>query len=227
MEQVVIADDGSDQRTRMKIAEVWQASLPIVYTWQPDSDFRASRSRNLALSKVESDYVIFIDGDCLIPPCFVERHLQLSAKKTIVAGGRVLLSKYQTTNLLTNPNVDGRKYFKGFKFAQVPLGVLRDCQPTNWQMVRTCNMSAHISDLKNSMGFDESYIGWGLEDSDLVVRLIRDGCSVRSGRLAVVTAHLHHDTPASDKKSQNQSLFERLQRDNHRITPSHSILLEL
>ena len=45
----------------------------------------------------------------------------------------------------------------------------------NWKKVQTCNLSVYKSDFTNIGGFDESYIGWGLEDSDLIVRLINSG----------------------------------------------------
>ena len=48
-------------------------------------------------------------------------------------------------------------------------------------------------------GFDESYIGWGREDTDLVVRLINSGLAVRSGRFGACVYHLDH--PVVDRSA--------------------------
>jgi predicted glycosyltransferase involved in capsule biosynthesis len=41
-------------------------------------------------------------------------------------------------------------------------------------------------------GLDESYTGWGQEDSDLVVRLIRAGLANKSARFSAPVLHLWH-----------------------------------
>ena len=41
-------------------------------------------------------------------------------------------------------------------------------------------------------GLDERYTGWGYEDSDLVIRLIRHGVRRRDGRLGTTVLHLWH-----------------------------------
>ena len=56
----------------------------------------------------------------------------------------------------------------------------------------TCNLSAWHSDLLQINGFDESYSGWGLEDSDLVIRLLRSGVKHKSARFAAPVLHLWH-----------------------------------
>ena len=68
--QIVIADDGSQTDTDSVVSR-YKKDLPIEITWQPDRDFRAARATNLALLRIKHDYVIFIDGDCLLPPNFV------------------------------------------------------------------------------------------------------------------------------------------------------------
>ena len=41
-------------------------------------------------------------------------------------------------------------------------------------------------------GFDERYAGWGLEDSDLVLRLLHAGVRHKSARFAAPVFHLWH-----------------------------------
>jgi predicted glycosyltransferase involved in capsule biosynthesis len=53
--------------------------------------------------------------------------------------------------------------------------------------------------LFNVNGFEEQYEGWGLEDSDLVVRLLKNGVKHKNARQATPTLHLWH--PENDRSS--------------------------
>src|SRR2546423_1852729 len=47
-------------------------------------------------------------------------------------------------------------------------------------------------DLERIDGFETSFVGWGLEDSDVVIRLIRAGVKRKDGRFATGVLHLWH-----------------------------------
>jgi len=74
----------------------------------------------------------------------------------------------------------------------LPLGPLRKLAPARWRGAKTCNLAAWRGDLDKVNGLDESYAGWGLEDTDLVVRLLRAGVRSKSGRYACPVLHLWH-----------------------------------
>ena len=61
------------------------------------------------------------------------------------------------------------------------------------EKVQTCNLSLYKVDFTNIGGFDESYIGWGLEDSDLIVRLINSGVYKKKIIRGAVVFHLWHE----------------------------------
>ena len=197
-DEVIVADDGSLDNTRC-IIETWRKEFNILHCWQPDDGFRAARVRNLAIQKATCDYILMVDGDCLLPRNFVSRHRVLAEKGWMVSGNRHLLSASKTDALLTGSFDEKRLGFNHVKFREIPLGFLRDLRPTKWATARTCNLGVWRSDLYSVDGFDESYRGWGKEDSDLVVRLLRTGIRIRSGRFATCVDHLHH--PENDKAS--------------------------
>lgn len=222
-DQVIIADDGSTDETAALIQR-WQAQLPVRHAWQPDEGFRAARARNLAIEQATADQLLFIDGDCVLPPSFVHAHGALSRPKAIVAGGRVLLSEAETAHVLEQP--DGAlPSFSHWKLRTWPLGVLRDLQPAHWQTVRTCNVGVSRADAIAVGGFDESYLGWGLEDSDFVVRLLHSGCRIRQARLAASVVHLYHPEQPRDAVSRNEARFQRVLIDPSVILPTQSRLV--
>jgi hypothetical protein len=77
------------------------------------------------------------------------------------------------------------------------LGPLRKMQPDRWEGAQTCNLAVARQDLDRIDGFDCAYTGWGLEDSDLVVRLLRAGVRRKDGRFATGVLHLWH--PQNDR----------------------------
>lgn len=221
-DEVIICDDGSGSNTSEIIAS-WSDHLLIRQAWCPDMNFRAALTRNLGILKSVADILIFVDGDCLLPPSFIEQHLKLAEPGCLVSGGRHLLSDEQTKAVLSR-SLEPSAVFDNWKFSSWPLGLLRDLSPQNWESVRTCNVSMHRQDALGIAGFDESYIGWGREDSDFVVRLIHSGVKIRSGRLATCVAHLYHPESSRDCLSVNDQRFRETLNNPTHVKANSSIL---
>lgn len=214
--EVLIADDGSDSNNRTVI-DRWSETLPIVHVWQPDKDFRASSARNLAVLKSSGSYIIFIDGDCLLPPDFIASHVALAKENKIVAGGRYLWQASDVENVIGD-------FPRSYKFWRMPLGSIRDLWASKWSVARTCNLSLFKHRIMAVCGFDESYVGWGREDSDFVIRLIRHGLSIRSARFAATVAHLKHPKESRVHLIQNDHRLDNLLFEANRVLPLKSRL---
>ena len=222
--QIVIADDGSQTDTESVVSR-YKKRLPIEIAWQPDCDFRLARARNLGLLRTKYDYVIFVDGDCLLPPNFVRNHLALAKPGKIVSGNRSLLSRHESNLLLRRKKqIDTKHLFSKYKYRAMPFGPLRDIRPFSWQSVRGCNFGACTTDIFKIGGFDESYIGWGREDSDFVARMLKAGITVRSGRFATCVAHLHHAERPRDHFSVNDDRFKQMLHDTVSYRPAKTII---
>lgn len=220
--EVIIADDGSDSETSQLIKS-WGFSLPIIHSWIPNTGFRAARARNCAVLKASSPYLVFIDGDCVLPPDFIQSHLSLKNPGKIIAGGRALLSKGVSDQILSRANSGSEHLFSGYKFMKLPLGKLRDLRPKNWSSVRTCNLGIYRTDALSVCGFDENFIGWGREDSDFVLRLLSAGIRIRSGRLAACVHHLWHPESPRGRLSNNDKLLEQTMIDNNSTAKKSSL----
>ncbi len=212
--EVIVADDGSRDDTRQAI-QAWQTRFPVPlkHCWQEDQGFRAAAIRNRAVLLAESPYLIFLDGDCVVRPSFIQRHLSLAKPGWFLAGNRVLCQK------AFSPNPQGsfwywmRQRVQGHinRLAPVlslPLGPLRYTQPNRWQGAKTCNLGLWTQDFKTINGFDEQFQGWGFEDSDLVIRLQNAGVHHKSGRFALPVFHLWHPEKNRDLTDDN---WQRLQ----------------
>ena len=204
--ELIVADDGSTAETRRAVEDCTRrASFPVRHLWQEDRGFRAAAIRNRALAATDAEYVIFSDGDCIAPRDFVARHAVLAEPGYFLAGNRVLLSEALTARALAerlplhrwNASEWVRCRLRGdvnrcLPLVRLPDGGFRKRSPARWEGVKTCNLSAWRADLLRVNGLDESYVGWGLEDSDLVIRLLRAGVKHKSARFAAPLFHLWH-----------------------------------
>lgn len=217
--EVLVADDGSTPDTQAVVDRFAASSpAPIRHVWHEDRGFRAAAIRNKALCATTADYIVFTDGDCIPPTRFVERHAMLAEAGWFLAGNRVLLSESFTRRALA----DGmalhawgalswaRAWLTRDANRLMPLVSLGDRawrkrQPDRWEGVKTCNLSAWRRDLVAVNGLDESYTGWGMEDSDLVVRLRRAGVRHKSARFAAPVFHLWHRENDRSRLPENQA----------------------
>ena len=76
----------------------------------------------------------------------------------------------------------------------------------------TCNLAVWRKDLLAVNGFDEEYQGWGLEDSDLAIRLLHAGLRRRSARFAAPVVHLWHRENDRGTLAENRRRLEAVLR---------------
>lgn len=216
--EIIIADDGSNKETADVIASIQKKALVSVsQVWQKDEGFRVAAIRNKAVLKASGDYLIFIDGDCIASRNFIKRHFQLAEEGFFVSGNRVLLSREFTiaalSEMLPLHQWSLRKWFfawmQGYcnrllPFLTLPLGRFRFINKNRWQGAKGCNLGLWKEDFMRVNGFEEQFVGWGYEDSDLLIRLFRLGIKRKEGRYAVPVVHLWH--PENDRSTEESNL---------------------
>lgn len=222
--ELIVADDGSTAETRDVIAaHASRAAFPMRHVWQEDLGFRAATARNRALAATRADYILFTDGDCIPPRDFVEQHRRLAEPGYFLSGNRVLLSETFTPAALSSrlplhewsmtqwlPARWRGDINRWLPLLRLPDGAWRRNAPERWAGAKTCNLSAWRSDLERINGFDESYSGWGLEDSDLVIRLLHAGVRHKSARFAAPVFHLWHRENDRARLPENQRQLDAL-----------------
>lgn len=247
--EVVITDDGSTDET-FALVEYFSdiANFPIKYTNHLHQGFQLSRCRNEGIAVSCAPYVLISDGDCVFPRDHVYWHLQFRHRGIVVAGDRYRLSKTQSDRVDEEIIRLGRvdelvgsqerkrvrwKALRGFIYSRMPLK-MRPRLTGN-------NIAAWRDDLERVNGFDENFVGWGLEDRDLQRRLRMLGIRTRSILHRTAAYHLWH--PAAPSFARNnigtknyeyyhQSSFavrchlglaERLPTTQNLLRPSHRV----
>lgn len=222
--ELLVADDGSTADTRAVVdAYAARAPFAIRHVWHEDRGFRAGAIRNRALAATSAAYVIFTDGDCVPRASFVSRHRALAEGGHFLAGNRMLLTRAFTERVLRERLPIHRwpktawiaarlrgEVNRVLPLIELPDGPRRKREPARWAGVKTCNFSAWRDDLVRVNGFDEAYAGWGLEDSDLVIRLLHAGVKHKSARFATPLFHLWHAENDRSRLEDNRRRLDAL-----------------
>jgi glycosyltransferase involved in cell wall biosynthesis len=224
--EVVVADDGSGEGTRALIQRhAARRDLALQHVWQEDRGFRAGEARNRAILASGGTYCIFLDGDCIPRPDFVAVHRRLAEPGWFVTGNRILMARDLTEDVLA----EGRKpedwgFYEWLALRRtgrinrlapllaLALGPLRKLRPRAWRGARSCNLAVWRSDLERVDGFDVTYSGWGLEDSDLLIRLIHSGVRRKDGNFATGVLHLWHAESDRSSLPENQRRLDAIAR---------------
>jgi glycosyltransferase involved in cell wall biosynthesis len=229
--EMIVADDGSTVETAAVINEAEHgADFNIIHVRHEDQGFRAAAIRNRAITQTAADYIIFSDGDCIPLPGFVDRHRRMAEKGWFLSGNRILLSEGFSRRVLqdrlpVHAWTSGRwlkAKLRGEVNRWLPLLTLppdlalRKCPAQRWEGVMTCNLSVWRKDLLEVDGLDESYSGWGLEDSDLAIRLLRAGVRHKSARFAAPVLHLWHGENDRGSLAENRRRLDDV-RESDRI----------
>jgi glycosyltransferase involved in cell wall biosynthesis len=223
--EVVVADDGSREDHVAGIeAAMAKCSYPVKHVWHPDVGFTAAKVRNLGVAEARGDYLILLDGDCIPEVDFVERHRNLAEAHCFVNGSRVLLSPSMTQLVLdghvglTNRNllVWLMRRVRGLcsktsGALRLPDLAFRKQRAFRWKGIRSCNMGLSRSDYVSVNGFDETFVGWGHEDADFVLRLHNAGLTRKNGFYSTEVYHLWHREHSRDMENVNaQRVRERM-----------------
>lgn len=229
--EIIVADDGSSAETEALIRS-WQLRMPctLKHAWQADDGFRAAGVRNLAVTASAGNYLIFLDGDCLVFKDFIKRHIALSEPGWMVIGSRILCNKLLTERIESKKEYPlkwgiiswikcrlNHQVNRIFPLIRLPDIFLRKLRSMQWKGIRTFNLAIWRKDFTAVNGFDEVFQGWGHEDADLAVRLLKIAVRRKDGQFALPVLHLWH------QENSRVNEVENLQRLKSRIAGNQFI----
>jgi len=203
--EILIADDGSTEKTKILIEKFQgQTAIPIRHFWQEDKGFRKAKILNKAIAASQSEYIIQVDGDCILHSKLVDDHYQAARKGIYLYGSRVNILPEAVAVVLKNEILDFNFFSKEIKnktrTLHLPfLAQLYSSHSGISEKFRGCNVSFWRNDFIAVNGYNEDFEGWGREDSDLVIRMGNNGVKAKRLRYSGIVFHIYHTINSKDK----------------------------
>ena len=208
--EVIVVEDGSSIEVKLFVESV--DNLEIKHTTQDDLGVRKARSQNNGIIASSEEYLIFIDGDCLLYSTFIEGHVSLAEKGYALSGRRLNLNQNLTDKLrkgdLKVIDIEKKLLWKYLylvfdKSIRYEQGIY--LKNKSWiynkffvnrkrnTAILGCNFSCWRDDIIALNGFDESYGETAIpDDMDWDWRFKAYGIKLKSCNNVANMMHLNH-----------------------------------
>lgn len=211
--EIVVADDGSTDETRMLI-DSYRDRLPIKHVWHEDRGFQKSEILNKAIKAATSDYLIFTDQDCVPRADFVAAHMAFAREGRYLSGGYFKLSRPISEQLTSDDIASGRAFLArwlcsqgqpfSFKMRKLVCGkvwgrAMNHITPRA-ATFNGCNSSCWRKDAVAVNGFNEK-MHYGGQDREFGLRLKNSGVRPTQIAYSAIVLHLDHDRPYKTKET--------------------------
>lgn len=206
-DEILIADDGSTEETKLLIEDFKKKLfVPIRHFWHEDKGFRKAIILNKAIAAAKGDYIIQVDGDCIMHKDFVRDHKALAQANVYLFGSRVNIEEQFLPKLFASQKIKFNFFDQDIKkrTRNLRIPVLSSLYKTTDEIsgkMRGCNVSFWKKDVVAVNGYNEEFKGWGREDSELILRMMHNGVLGRRLRYRGIVYHIWH-------KVKDQSRFE-------------------
>jgi len=209
-DEVLIADDGSGDETRLTIESFKTSSdcrFKLRHIWQEDIGFRKPMILNETVRNATGDYLIFIDGDCIAHRHFLQQHIRNAETNAMLGGKRVDLGQCLSEALLSSGKLmarvnfwllwdsvvrDSRKVEEALLISSTLLRHLAKLDRIRNDGIWGCNFSVSRELFFAINGCDEDFLDGSIEDNDLGIRVLNRGGKLKSVRCMANVFHLWH-----------------------------------
>ena len=206
--EVIVCDDGSGPEVESIVKEqASETATPIHHLWHEDRGFRKCEILNRGVLQSSSDYLIFLDADCIPHRRFVEEHIRCREAGKFLTGRRVELGEAITSRLtddmilsgsLENIVITGLPYLVKKEIRHLEYGIYfprwaRNLGDGGDTALLGCNFSCWKDDFEKINGFNEDFLTpSGGEDVDVERRFRLMGLLSKNVKHGTITYHQHH-----------------------------------
>jgi glycosyltransferase involved in cell wall biosynthesis len=215
--EVVITDDGSADETPQMVRDfAATVDFPVRFVTHPHNGFQLARCRNEGVRASTAPYLLFLDGDCLLPPDHLAIHLARREPGVAIAGDCARLDRALSEQIDEAAIRNGAfaRMMAACRFRQVRRRAFRNLlyqwlrHPSKPRLVGN-NVAVWRADYQRVNGYDENFVGWGGEDDDMGQRLRRAGVRIKSIQHQTYTYHLWHPAHETRADKPNLAYLER------------------
>lgn len=211
-QEILIADDGSSEDTKLLIENFQKiCPVPLKHIWHEDNGFQKAVILNKAVSHAIGEYIIQVDGDCILHPHFIRDHITKAEKGVYLYGSRVNIEQGYLPTLFDKQQVDFSFLSAGIKkrtraIYSSLLSKKYKSHNTFSKKYRGCNTSFFKSDFISVNGYNEEFKGWGREDSELAIRFHNNGVLAKRLRYCGIVYHIYHKELSKNNLNTNNKI---------------------
>lgn len=196
--EVIVAEDDNTLEEFIKILQK-KLNYNLIHVQQEDLGYRRSTALNNGVKISTGDLIVVIDQDCIIHPKFLEEYAKNYDKADLFTGRRFNLGKKYSEKILK----DKKRKFNIFELliSDSAIKKILEAIYIPWlsfkrnSRILGSNFGIKKEFLKKINGFNEDYIGYGLEDVDLQKRVEMAGGTRISMKNKAIQYHLYHPEP--------------------------------
>ena len=196
--EVIVAEDDNTLKSFINNLRN-KVNYKLIHVQQEDLGYRRNTALNNGVKNSLGNLIVVIDQDCMLHPKFLEEYAKNFNNGDMFVGRRFNLGKKYTEVVLKNKI---RKFnlfrliFTDCRIKEIARGAYLP-----WLKVkRTMRCLGSNFGIKRELllklnGFDENYIGYGLEDVDIEKRVLMAGGKIFSMKNKAIQYHLYHPEP--------------------------------
>lgn len=212
--EVIVADDGSSDGTLdwLDTLEDNVFGFPVRYVTRAHRGYRLASLNNFGAKAAKGTRLLFTNADVLHSPESFESHSALNPKQigNGIIHGINIRGVPEVEEILVDHWEEILELAKKFPTDRTNRVHLNS--PPNPSTCWSGNFSIKTDEFWKVDGYDESYVGWGAEDGNLVIALVSSGCNLCWVKNSI-GIHLDH----------KMATYRLLAKGCKRYTKSHSL----
>jgi glycosyltransferase involved in cell wall biosynthesis len=239
--EVIVCDNGSNPKVQDSVEwSNYSSNIPITYLDCDESNYSLSSSRNAGISYAKAPIILCIDGDIVLPPGLVQKHLELQhERQRIIGGTRIWLQlgidvKLETIDLHLSTaykqilETSKSQCLLTQKRERFEIEMQYHCSTS--ELWRSC-IGFQLSFPKSEhIFFCEEFIGWGFEDLDFILHQIEQAIYPTEFHPELMTYHIDMDSRAFNPfrtMNNNSDALEQLLKNIILVVERHPSTLNI
>jgi GT2 family glycosyltransferase len=184
--EIVVIDDCSTDGTQLYFDQKGADLKNVVYI-RNDNNLGRAKSRNIGIKRARGKYILMVDDDISVNSLFLSEHYKMHtlAKDPVVVAGAIKPSPYIPNTAVNN--------YLNWHHEWCYREMLKNRNSLPFNFCKTANLSL-LKQVFNSVGlFDEAFIEYGGEDTELGCRIFNNNIRLLFAEDAI-GYHYHNET---------------------------------
>ena len=204
--EVLVCNHGSTDHT-VEVCRSFETVLDLRVIDVPFEGYSIQRPKNAGIYLARHELVVILDCGIICPPQFLTAHREsYENNQRVFTSGPVYGIECDEEDEFwraLDPSACPTSFTPTKMLTDLRLEMLSTSRHAPWLLCWGCNFSARKEDLIHIGAYDESFVGWGWDDTDVAIGLHRLGLSFVFPLSAWCFHYPHPRRPFAERAEQN------------------------